>query len=151
MSFKRVYTYLKNFDPSLEPLLFEEKMPTAQEAALKLNVQLGQIAKSILFNCDGKYGLFVVAGDGKVNNKKAKLLLGGKKIKMASPEEVKEVTGFDVGGVCPFALAQEIPIFLDQSLKRFDCVYTAAGVAEPLLGITFEQLEEVTGGRVVDL
>jgi prolyl-tRNA editing enzyme YbaK/EbsC (Cys-tRNA(Pro) deacylase) len=66
---------------------------------------------------------------------------------MANAEEVFEVTGYQPGGVCPFALKQTVPIYLDESLKRYDVVYAAAGTANTALPITFEQLREITGGK----
>jgi len=66
---------------------------------------------------------------------------------MANPEEVLEVTGFHIGGVCPFALKEQVTIFLDHSLKRYDVVYAAAGNANTALPITYEQLLKITGGQ----
>jgi prolyl-tRNA editing enzyme YbaK/EbsC (Cys-tRNA(Pro) deacylase) len=60
------------------------------------------------------------------------------------------VTGFQVGAVCPFALASDIPILVDSSLQRFDAIYTAAGVAESLLPVSFEALIEMTGAQLID-
>ena len=65
---------------------------------------------------------------------------------MANAEEVLAVTGFNVGGVCPFALPNPIPIFLDESLKRYDVVYAAAGTANTALPISYEELMRLTGG-----
>ena len=65
---------------------------------------------------------------------------------MANADEVLEITGYKPGGVCPYALKNEIPIYLDQSLKNYDIVYTAAGNANAVLPITFEKLQEITGG-----
>jgi Cys-tRNA(Pro) deacylase len=149
MPIQRVRTFVKWFDSSLEPIEFTESTKTVQEAADALGVQPGQIAKSILLTADSGYGLFVMAGDVRVDSKKVKPILG-RKPKMADPEEVERVTGYKVGGVCPFNLAVEVPIFLDESMKRFDVVYTAAGTANSALPITFEQLQTITGGTVVN-
>ncbi|MDO7786922.1 YbaK/EbsC family protein [Desulforamulus aquiferis] len=150
MPVQRVREYVKQFDLNLEPIEFTEKTSTVEEAAKVLGVEPGQIAKSILFRAKEHFGLFVTAGDVKVNLKRVKALLEGKP-KMATPEEVEEVTGFRVGGVCPFAMRREVPIYLDESMQRFDVVYTAAGSASSALPITFSQLCEVTGGSVVNV
>lgn len=150
MPINRVRQYVKKYDVHLEPVEFAESTSTVEEAAQVLGVEPAQIAKSILFRAKDQFGLFVTAGDVRVNLKKVKTLLGGKP-KMATPEEVEEVTGFRVGGVCPFDLKQDLPIFLDESMKRFDIVYAAAGSPRSALPITFEQLQAVTGGTVVNV
>lgn len=150
MSILKVREYLKQFDQQLEPLEFKEKTNTVEEAANVLGVKGAQIAKSILFKSGDRFGLFVTAGDIRINQKKVKKLLGAGKPKLASPEEVEDITGFKIGGVCPFALNKEVPIFLDESMKRFDVVYTAAGTPQSALPITFEKLQTITNGTVID-
>lgn len=147
---QRVRRFLEALAPTLEPLVFDQKMETSEAAAERLGVQVGQVAKSILFKSNDTYGLFVTAGDVRVDRKVVKRLLGGKKPRIARPEEVVEVTGFQVGAVCPFALATDIPVYVDASLQRFDNVYTAAGVPESLLPIRFDRLVQITGGTVVE-
>lgn len=148
---ERVRRFVQAFDPDLQPIIFPVKTRTSEEAANVLGVEVGQIAKSILFRAEDAYGLFVAAGDVRVNQSKVKRLLGGKKPKMASPEEVAAVTGYQVGAVCPFALATDVPIYLDQSMQRFDLLYTAAGTVESVLPISFDRLREVTGGTVINM
>lgn len=150
MLFEKVSNFVRHYDPDLVPLEFNDNTNTVEEAAEVLGVEEAQIAKSILFKAGDKFGLFVMAGDIRMNQKKVKLLLGSGKPKLASPEEVVEITGFQVGGVCPFALKNQVPIFLDESMKRFDIVFTAAGTAQSALPITFEQLQQITGGIVID-
>lgn len=150
MPVNRVREYVQKFDVNLNPIEFTDSTSTVEEAARVLGVEPGQIAKSILFRAKENFGLFITAGDVRINLKKVKLLLGSKP-KMATPEEVEEVTGFRVGGVCPFDLKQLLPIYLDESMKRFDVVYTAAGSPRSALPITFEQLQAVTGGAVVNV
>ncbi len=148
---ERARKYLGKYDPNLVPVEHEKTTKTSIEAAETLNVELGQIAKSILFRCGEKYGLFVAAGDIKISDKKVKALLGGGKAKIAKPEEVEKVTGYQVGGVCPFDIDDHIPIYLDQSMQRFDIVYTSAGTPNSLLPISPEQLQEVSGGTMIDI
>ncbi|RFU67674.1 YbaK/EbsC family protein [Peribacillus saganii] len=150
MSFQKVSEFLKQLDSSLEPIHFEEDTNTVDEAAKVLGVEGAQIAKSILFKSGASYGLFVTAGDMRINQKVVKSLLGAGKPKLAAPEEVYEITGYKVGGVCPFALNHEVPIFLDESMRRFDIVYTAAGTPHSALPISFEKLQEITKGIVIN-
>lgn len=89
--------------------------------------------------------MIVSAGDVRINSKAVKELVGSK-VSMANADEVFKVTGFQPGGVCPFALKTELPIYLDESLQRFDVVYTAAGTSNSVLPITFEQLQLITKG-----
>ena len=147
---ERVRRYVQAYDRDLNPVECRETTQTAADAARTLGVELGQIAKSILFRCGDRYGLFVLAGDMKMSQARVKSLLGGGKVKVASPAETEGVTGFQVGGVCPFALKTAVPIFLDSSLRRFDRIYTAAGSSRAVLPITFEKLLEITGGSIID-
>ncbi len=145
----RVRRYVKEIDAGLKPLVFNEITSTVEEAARALGVEPGMIAKTLLFRAGDRYGLFVMAGDMRVNTKKVKELLGSKP-RMATPEEVEQITGYRVGGVCPFALATDVPVYLDASMQRFDMIYPAAGSAHSALPITFEKLKDITGGTVVE-
>lgn len=145
----RVRRYLKELDAGLAPLVFNKTTSTVEEAARALGVEPGMIAKTLLFRGGDGYGLFVVAGDVRVSTKKVKELLGAKP-SMATPEEVEKITGYRIGGVCPFALATEVPVYLDSSMQRFDVIYPAAGTAHSALPITFEKLKAITRGTVVD-
>ena len=108
---------------SLKAVEFEEgSTPTAETAAIKLQVQTGQIAKSILLKGkDGRFFMMVCAGDRRIDSKKVKALTGTN-TRMAQPEELKDQTGFNPGEVCPFGVTGP-EIFLDISLKRFDTIY----------------------------
>ena len=149
---ERVKNYLSNFELELEPQEHRNTTKTAVEAASALGVEIGQIAKTILFRAGAdRYGLFVAAGDITIDSKKVKSLLGGGKVRIAKPEEVEEITGYRVGGVCPFDIRPEISIFLDASMLRFEKVFSAAGTPFSYLPITVEELETVTGGKVVEM
>ena len=148
---ERARKYLEEYNLNLVPWEHEKTTKTSAEAAEALNVELGQIAKSILFRSGEHYGLFVAAGDIKISDKKVKKLLGGGRAKIAKPDEVEQITGYQVGGVCPYDIDRSIPIYLDSSMKRFDVVYTSAGTPHSLLPISFEQLKMVTDGMVADI
>lgn len=148
---ERAKKYLDQFELDLEPKEHKETTKTVAEAAAAIGVEEGQIAKTILFRAGTSYGLFVAAGDITIDNKKVKALLGGGKVRIAKPEEVENITGYKVGGVCPFDIGEEIPIFLDSSMGRFDKVFSAAGSSYSYLPITLQELELVTGGNIVNM
>lgn len=145
---ERVRRAVLAHDPDLAPLVFDEPLYTSAAAADHLGVSRGQIAKSILFRSGGRFGLFVTAGDVRVDPGVVQDHLGGIDPRVATPEEVLQVTGYPVGAVCPFALAQEIPVFVDRSLARFETVYTAAGIAESMLPIPYAALVAITRATV---
>lgn len=147
----RVRAYLQEKKPGLQIIVLAEDTSTAPLAAQALGREVGQIAKSILFKTKNEeYLMIVAAGDVKMDNKALKNLVGAR-VRMANAEEVQKVTGFNIGGVCPFALANPIAIYLDESLKRYEVVYAAAGTANTALPITYEELREITGGQPCDV
>ncbi|ACB85740.1 YbaK/EbsC family protein [Natranaerobius thermophilus] len=147
----RVKEYINSLDLDLQVIEFEEgSTKTAQMAADKLGVAVGQIAKSILFKADDEPVLIVTSGDVKVHTSSLKKVIGAKP-KMAKPEECLEITGFYPGGLCPFALKQPIRILIDKSMGRFEKVYAAAGSADTAVPITINDLLTVTGGELVDV
>jgi len=144
---ERVRVYLQEKNPQLEIIVLEDNTSTAALAAQALGTEVGQIAKSILFKTKSEnYFMVVSAGDVRMDSKAMKEELG-EKVRMANADEVLAMTGFNVGGVCPFALHQELPIYLDESLKRYDVVYAAAGTAHTALPISYEELLNITAGR----
>lgn len=143
---ERVKNYLKVKAPELQVIEMDADTSTSALAAEALGTETGQIAKSILFRTKKDTYLMVVsAGDVKIDHKALKELTGSK-VRMANAEEVKQVTGYTPGGVCPFAIEKQVDIFLDESLKRYDVVFAAAGTANTALPVSFTQLQEITGG-----
>jgi Cys-tRNA(Pro) deacylase len=147
----RVQSYLDQFNLGLKITELEESTSTCELAAATLGVMVGQIAKTLVFMADDKPVLIVASGDNKIKSSKLKKLLGAARVRMADPDTVKRVTGYPVGGVCPVALAETIPILLDDSMYRFPVVYAAAGTPRSALPVTMEQLEMITGGKWADL
>lgn len=131
---------------------YEQSTPTAELAAVAVGCCAAEIAKSLLFFVGGKPLLVVTCGDMKVKSSLLKLeaKLSGK-VKLPEPEEVKSITGYAPGGVCPFLLPAQLPVFLDRSLCRYDQVYTAAGDAGSAVPIAPVQLAELSAGRWVDV
>jgi prolyl-tRNA editing enzyme YbaK/EbsC (Cys-tRNA(Pro) deacylase) len=126
--------------------------PTAETAAARIGVPVGQIAKSMLFKGkDGAFRLVVAAGDTRINSGLLKKATGVKH-RMASSDETFEATGFRPGGVCPFGLQeQNIEILLDASLSAYNIIYPAAGTDATGVPVSPEKLLEVTGGTQVDV
>ncbi|MDD2422325.1 MAG: YbaK/EbsC family protein [Heliobacteriaceae bacterium] len=150
MAINRVRAYLQEIDPSLEPLVFPVSTASAELAARAVGVEVGAIAKTICFMVKDEPVLVVTSGDVRVNTKKLKAVAGGK-AKFVDPEKACELTGYPVGGVCPFALPRPMRVFIDASLRRFPVVYAAAGTPNSALPINVDQLVATTGGEVVDL
>ncbi len=141
-----VRVFLQQRNTNLEIIVLDEDTSTAPLAARALGKEVGQIAKSILFKSkEADFFMVVSTGDVKIDAKRLKKLVGSK-TRMANPEEVREITGFSIGGVCPFALPRQIDIYLDESLKRYEVVYAAAGAANTALPITYDELMNITSG-----
>ncbi|MEI8179826.1 YbaK/EbsC family protein [Aestuariivirga sp.] len=137
--------------PSHTVVEFDQSTHTAQEAADAIGCQLGQIAKSILFRSQtGKAVLVIASGVNKVDEKKIRALLG-EKIERASPDFVKETTGFEVGGVPPVAHAQPCTMFIDEDLKAYPSIWAAGGTANAVFEISYEKLVEVSGAITADV
>jgi prolyl-tRNA editing enzyme YbaK/EbsC (Cys-tRNA(Pro) deacylase) len=123
---------------------------TAELAARRLGVAVGQIAKSLLFvGKDGSLAMLLCAGDAKASSAKLKAALGTK-VRMARLEETIAATGYEPGGVCPFGLDGRIRILLDRGLAQYPTVYPAAGTSASGVPMTFAQLATITGGTIGD-
>lgn len=123
---------------------------TVALAAAAHGVEPGRIAKTLSMRLgDGRVILLVSSGDARIDNKKFKAVFG--KGKMLPAEEVALLTGHPVGGVCPFGLARELPVYLDHSLRNFDEVLPAAGATHSAVRISPAHLAEVTAGEWVDV
>ncbi len=137
--------------PDFTVVEFEESTHTAQEAADAIGCTVAEIAKSILFKSQsGRPVLVVASGVNKVDEKKIRALLG-EKIERASPEFVKEMTGFEVGGVPPVAHASPCVVYVDESLESFPKVWAAGGTPNAVFAIGFEMLVKVSGAVVADV
>ncbi|ODU55103.1 MAG: EBSC protein [Clostridium sp. SCN 57-10] len=141
MSVQTVKQYLSQYGKESAVREFEVSSATVELAALAVGVIPARIAKSLTFlSTDGSCIIVVAAGDAKVDNAKYKKQFGCK-AKMLSPEEVLAFTGHAIGGVCPFALASEnVTVYLDESLRRFDTVFPAAGSAASAVEMTCDEL-----------
>lgn len=128
----------------------EVSTATVALAAEAHGVEPGRIAKTLAFRINGGQAILLVArGDARIDNRKFKDCFG--KGKMLPAEEVVQLTGHPVGGVCPFGLANDLPIYLDQSLQAFDEVLPAAGAIHSAVRLSPPLLAEITGGQWVDV
>lgn len=141
MSFDRAKRDLVKHNLESHILVFEESSRTVSEAALTVGVSEAEIAKTLSFYVDDKPILIVAAGDVKIDNAKYKQFFG-KKAKMIPFEEVEEVIGHKVGGVCPFGVNPGVDIFLDVSLKEYECVYPACGTGNSAVKLSIKELED---------
>lgn len=144
MSVEKVRAYLKKYGIEDKIQEFEVSSATVELAAAALSCEPARIAKTLSFLVDGRAVLVVAAGDARIDNKKYKGQFGTK-AKMLSPEEVVELVGHAVGGVCPFAVKEDVDVYLDVSLKRFETVFPACGSSNSAIELTIPQLEEYSG------
>ena len=126
MSIEMVRAYLKQFGAEERILEFDVSSATVELAAVAVGVEGARIAKSLSFKVEERPIIIVVAGDAKVDNSRYKAQFHTK-AKMLTHQEAHERIGHDVGGVCPFALPEDVQVYLDVSLKRFETVFPAAG------------------------
>ena len=142
MSIQSVKAYFEQQGRLVDVLEFNESSATVEQAAKVLHVIPARIAKTLSFQSEDHGTLLVVAaGDAKVDNSRFKQQFGFK-AKMLDVETVATLTGHPVGGVCPFALASDLPVFLDVSLKRFKTVFPACGSANSAIELTCDELEQ---------
>ena len=148
---KRVEKFLKNFDPNLNVILLDTSARTALEAASSLKCEVGAIVKSLLFKTENTFTLCLIAGDKKASLNKIKKTLNIKDASMASANEVKEITGFTIGGVSPVGHLTKVNIFIDKSLERFADLYAAAGHPNCVFKIDYSNLQKITQGLIKEI
>jgi prolyl-tRNA editing enzyme YbaK/EbsC (Cys-tRNA(Pro) deacylase) len=130
---------------------FDESTHTAQEAADAIGCQLAQIAKSVIFrSASGKPVLVIASGATRVDEKKIRAFLG-EKIERASPDFVKEMTGYEVGGVPPLGHAQPCIVYIDEDLKAYPSIWAAGGTPNAVFEIGFAELVARSGAVVADV
>lgn len=143
MSKQSVIEHLKKYNLDTKIITVPTSSATVKEAAEALGTEEARIAKTLSFKLKEKNIIIVVAGDVKIDNAKYKQTFS-EKAHMLSHEEVEEITGHPVGGVCPFGVKPGVEIYLDESLKRFETVYPACGATNNAIELTISKLEEVT-------
>ncbi|MDO5028715.1 MAG: YbaK/EbsC family protein [Bacillota bacterium] len=138
---EKVRKYFAGFGLEDRIKTFDQSSATVDLAAQALGVQPCRIAKTLSFILGDQAILVVTAGDGKIDNQKFKTQFG-RRAKMIKADQVEDLVGFKVGGVCPFGVKEGVKVYLDQSLKRFDTVFPAAGSSSSAIELSLEELEK---------
>ncbi len=141
MAIDKVREYFKGYGIEARIREFSVFSATVALAAQALGCGPERIAKTLSFLVQESPVLIVAAGDVKIDNSKYKKQFGTK-AKMLSPDQVSEMTGHQIGGVCPFAVNRGVKVYLDESLKRFDTVFPACGSSNSAIELTIPELEK---------
>ena len=151
MSIERVRAYLEPLGMADRIQEFSVSSATVELAAQALGCEGARIAKTLSFLVEGQAVLLVAAGDAKVDNGRFKGFFHTK-AKMLTPEQVVELVGHAVGGVCPFGVKEGVRVYLDESLRRFETVFPACGSSNSAIELTIPELERASGSLAwVDL
>ena len=148
---KRAKEALKKFNTEIRVIELEKTARTAKDAANSLNTEVGSIVKSLLFRNERNFFLCLVSGDKRCSLNKLKKIFNSKDLSMASPDEVKDQTGYTIGGVSPVGHKNKLEILVDESLNRFKNLYAAAGHPNCIFKINFDELLNLTNGTVKDI
>ena len=148
---KRAEKSIKEYNSEMSVIVLDSSAKTAIEAASSLDCEVGAIVKSLLFKTEDTFTLLLVSGDKKASLNKIKKTLNIKNASMASPDEVKNITGYTIGGVSPVGHLNKIEILIDHSLARFKNLYAAAGHPNCVFKTNFDDLQKITNGFVKDI
>ena len=144
MSIERARAHLAQFGLAEKIREFDASSATVELAAAAVGVEPARIAKTLSFMVGETPTLILFAGDARVNNQAFKATFHTK-AKMLSADQASELVGHAVGGVCPFGVNPGVEVFLDESLRRFDTVWPAAGSSNSAVELSCEELERVSG------
>ena len=150
-SVRRVTKILSEFDINLKVEVLNSSARTAEDAAKSLNCKVGAIVKSLLLRTNDDFILCLVSGDKRCSLNKIKKIINIKDVSMADAEEVKNQSGFSIGGVSPIGHIKKINILVDISLSRFENIYAAAGHPHSIFKTTYKQLLQLTDGKEEDI
>ena len=150
MSLESVRAFFAAKAPDISVIESEQSSATVMLAAVAYGVEPARIAKTLSLRVGERVVLIVTSGTSRMDNKKVKALFGAKP-KMLGLEEVAEITGHEVGGVCPFGLKTPLPIYCDISMKTFDIVVPAAGSTHSAVRIAPGRMAELTSAEWVDV
>jgi prolyl-tRNA editing enzyme YbaK/EbsC (Cys-tRNA(Pro) deacylase) len=150
MSLESVRAFFAENAPDITVIESEQSSATVTLAAEAYGVEPARIAKTLSLRVGERVVLIVTSGTSRMDNRKVKALFGGKP-KMLGLDEVAEITGHEVGGVCPFGLKTPLPIYCDVSMKAFDIVVPAAGSTHSAVRIAPERIAQLTSAEWVDV
>ncbi|MBY0121281.1 YbaK/EbsC family protein [Bacillus sp. S/N-304-OC-R1] len=147
MSLESVKDHFKQWNRESDILEFDVSSATVDLAAEAIGVIPARIAKTLSFRGEGDQAILIVAaGDAKIDNKKFRHTFGFK-ARMLSAEEVVEQTGHVIGGVCPFGLANDLDVYLDESMKRFETLFPACGSTNSAIKLTCDEIFEYASAK----
>lgn len=148
-SLERVRAFLEERGLAEGLVTFDDRSTkTCELAADAVGCDVGQIVKSLVFAADGKPVLALVAGDRRGDSAAIARLAGASSVRFADAEMVRSATGYAIGGVSPYDLPADLLVLVDDSLERFDVVYTAAGTPSSMVRVDRAVLFDLVGGRV---
>jgi prolyl-tRNA editing enzyme YbaK/EbsC (Cys-tRNA(Pro) deacylase) len=150
MSLESVRAFFAEKAPDIPVIVSDKSSATVVLAAEAYDVEPARIAKTLSLRVGERVVLIVASGTSRMDNKKVKALFGGKP-KMLDLEEVADITGHEVGGVCPFGLKAKLAVYCDVSLRAFDIVVPAAGSTHSAVRIAPERMAELVGAEWVDV
>jgi Cys-tRNA(Pro) deacylase len=134
-----------------EVIQTQETARTADEAAATLGVQVGQIVKSLVFEADGETVLVLTSGENKVDTDKVAIAFSVSKVGKADADKTREVTGYAIGGVPPLGHSTKMKILIDETFKKFDEIWAAAGHPHFVFPTTYEELVRLSGAIPTDV
>lgn len=147
MSFESVKAHFKKWNREMDMMVFDTSSATVDLAAEAIGVIPARIAKTLSFRGEGDKAILVVAaGDAKIDNKKFRQAFQ-MKARMLSADEVVEQTGHMIGGVCPFGLANDLDVYLDVSMKRFETLFPACGSTNSAIELTCDEIFEFSSAK----
>jgi len=147
MSIDNVKSHFKQWNREADVMEFETSSATVEQAAETIDVIPARIAKTLSFRGGKEKAILIVAaGDAKIDNKKFREIFGFK-ARMLTPEEVLEQTGHAIGGVCPFGLKNNLDVYLDVSMKRFETVFPACGSSNSAIELTNDELNTYSNAK----
>jgi Cys-tRNA(Pro) deacylase len=149
-SVQRVADTLAQLGIQVEITEFAESTRTAEEAAAAVNSTVGQIVKSLVFLAGGQPILALVSGANRVDTGKLAAVAGGP-ITRANADNVREATGFSIGGIPPVGHATPLPTYIDRDLLQYERVWAAAGTPNAVFPIAPDDLQRITGATVAEL
>jgi prolyl-tRNA editing enzyme YbaK/EbsC (Cys-tRNA(Pro) deacylase) len=146
MGIQEARAYLASRGRDGDIVELDESSATVALAAKALGTEEGRIAKSLSFMAKEGAIMVLAAGDMKIDNRKYRDEFGCKAT-MLSPDEVRDLIGHEVGGVCPFGIREGVPVYLDLSLRKYDHVYPACGSSNSAIKLSCQELEELSGAK----
>jgi Cys-tRNA(Pro) deacylase len=147
---ERVAAFLREAGVEARVEEFSDGTPTAEDAARAVGCELGQIVKSLVFDCDGRFVLALVAGNHRADAKAVAALAGSERARIASPDQVREATGFEPGAVAPFPTRKVDGVLIDRALLRHRVVWIGAGSIRHMAGVAPADVARLTRARAMD-